>query len=136
MKRWWLGGGVLFLLLGLNLPVPAQGPRFEEVVKDMLGTMEKLTGVLGTIKDEDTAKAAKPDLRQIAGRWQELRKKAETMKPPSKEEKERLEKEYKEKLQTAQRKLFAEIARVNGVAGGKDALQEISTILKKGKKES
>lgn len=107
-----------------------QGSAFEEVVKEMLASMEKLTAVLETIKDEETAKAARPELRQAAGRWQELRKKADNLKPPSKEEKDRLEKEYKEKMQVALRKFLGHSKRVENVPGGKEALQDIAAILK------
>ena len=125
-------------LLVLMSVVVVQGSgtatKFEDVIKEMLGIMGKLSTTLEGIKDEDTAKAAKPDLRTAAGRWVELRKKSESMKPPAKEEKDRLEKEYKEKLLAAQKKLFGEIARVKTVPGGPDALKEIVAVVDKEKK--
>lgn len=107
--------------------------KLEEVLKDTLGTLDKLTTTLAGIKDEETAKAAKPELKTTASKWVEIRKKAEGLKPPTKDEKARLEKEYKGKLETAQKKLLAEIGRVKGVTGGPDALQEIAPVLDKKK---
>jgi hypothetical protein len=120
--------GVALCLLSGALAV-AGGPSFEEVLKDMLGTMDKLSSTLAAIKDEAGAKAAVPELRSSADLWVKLRDKAEAMKPPSPEEKERLEKEYKAKMIAAQKKLFGEIDRVKTVEGGKEALKEISTVL-------
>lgn len=105
--------------------------RLADVIKEILDTMDKLTTQLEGIKDEDTAKASKNDLKKSTGRWLEIRKKSEKMKPPSKEEKDRLEKEFKGKLQAAQKKLFAEIARVKTVPGGPEALKEIRGLIDK-----
>lgn len=107
--------------------------KLEEILKDTVGTLEKLTTTLTGIKDEESAKAAKPELKATASKWVEIRKKAEGLKPPTKDEKQRLEKEYKGKLEAAQKKLFTEIGRVKGVAGGPEALAEIAPIMDKKK---
>jgi hypothetical protein len=106
-------------------------PSFADIVKEMLGTMEKITASLTGIRDEETAKSGRPELLKAAAGWQDIVQKAAKMKPPSREEKERLEKEYKDKMRVAQKKLFAEIARVKGVPGGREALKEISAALGK-----
>jgi hypothetical protein len=87
--------------------------------------MERMTTSLGTIKDEETAKAARPELRKAAEHFVTIRKKADILKPPTKEEKDRLEKEFRPKLDEATKKLLAEIGRVEPVPGGKEALKEI-----------
>ena len=48
-----------------------------------------------------------------------------------KEEKERLVKLYKTKLDQTLKKLFVEIQRVSVITGGKEALMEIAGVLKK-----
>jgi hypothetical protein len=125
----------LFVMFAL-LPGVKGGDKvqFEDVIKQMLDTMGSLTTTLTTIRDEDTARSAQPDLRKAAGKWQLIKKKAEGLPPPSKEEKDRLAKQYKSKLEEAQKKLFGEVARVSAIAGGRQALLEISGVLeKKGK---
>ena len=107
--------------------------KLEEVLKDTVGILEKLTTTLSGVKDEETAKAAKPELKATSSKFVEIRKKAASLKPPTKEEKQRLEKEYKGKLEAVQKKLFAEIGRVKNVAGGPDALQEIAPVMDKKK---
>lgn len=108
--------------------------RLTDIVKELVDTMDKLTVQLATIKDEDSARASRDELKKAVGRWLETRKKAEKLKPPSKQEKDQLEKEFKGKLQATHKKLLAEIARVKGVPGGPDALKEIRAELEKKRK--
>jgi hypothetical protein len=108
--------------------------KFEEVVKEMLATLDKMSVALSAIKDAESAKAARPELKNSVARWQVLRKKAENMKLPSKEEKDRLEKEYRGKIVSAHKKLLGEIGRVRDVPGGKEALQEMRALIEKDKK--
>jgi len=109
--------------------------QFEDVIKQIIETMDSLTGTLTNIKDADSAKDAQPELRKAAGKWQTIRKKAENMAPPSKEEKDRLAKEYRPKLEQSQKKLFVEVGRVSTVPGGKEALSEITAVLEKKKEK-
>ena len=129
--------GCLLVCLSVGL-VSAQGDGQEtpltQVVKEMLATMEKMTTSLSSVKDEATAEAARPDLRKAAASWIDVKEKAKKVKPPSQEEKDRLQKEYREKIQAAHKKLFGEIARVKGVPGGAKALAEITTALGKNSK--
>lgn len=129
--------GCLVVLAGLLLARGQEAgseARLADILKEMMETMDKLTLQLEAIKDEDTAKASKDDLKKTTSVWLQIRKKAEKMRPPSKDEKDRLEKEYKGKLQAAQKKLFTEIARVKSVPGGPDALKEIRGLLDKSPK--
>lgn len=131
-----LAGVMVLVLAGAGAAAQAEAdPRFEEIVKLMLGTMDNLSTTLSTVQDEETAKAAKPELRKIAGKWADIKKKAEALPPPSKEDKDRLAKQYKMKLEEAQKKLFGQVLRVRQLAGGPDALLEISSILSKKSKE-
>ena len=130
-------GVFVVLILCAAVPEGHGGGKatFEDVVKQMLETMDSLTTTLATIKDGDTAKGAQPELRKIAGKWKLIKKSAEGLPPPAKEEKDRLTKLYKTKLEEAQKKLFGEAARVSAIPGGRDAILEISTVLEKKAKE-
>jgi hypothetical protein len=122
-----VGPGVIVLLCVSSAPA-GEGTKvgLEDVLKDMVTTIERMTSSLAGIKDEETAKSARPELRKAADHFVSIRKKAETLKPPSKEEKDRLEKEFRPKLVDATKKLFGEIGRVGKVPGGKDVLRDIS----------
>lgn len=100
----------------------------ETIVKDMLGVLDQITESLKTVTDEQTAAAAKEGLHQAAAKWQQVRMKAESLKPPSKEEKERLE-IYAERFVISQKQLFGQIGRVIAVPGGRELLKEIRSVL-------
>ena len=119
---------ILATLAGAAQEAP---PTHDEVVKQMLATLDKLTTTLEPIMNPQSAEAAKPELKKTAKSWLELRAKAEKLAPPTREEKTRLEKEYKGKIEAAQKKLFAEVFRVQNVPGGNEALKEIRGVLQK-----
>ena len=125
------------LFLTAVLALPARGgdaASFEAVLKDMIGTLDKLTATLTAVKDEASAKAARPELQKNTGHFAAIRKKAETLRPPNKEEKEKLEKEYRPKLVESHKKLLGEMVRVSSVPGGKEVLKELSELLNPSKK--
>ena len=127
--------GCTFLAVSGVLLSAQNGPaNLEDVIKEVLATMDQLTTSLKTVEDEKSAEAARPDLRKAAERFVALRTKAESIKPPAKQEKERLEKEYKPKLFEAQKKLFGEIGRVKLLSGGQVALKEIRAVMEPKKK--
>jgi hypothetical protein len=123
--------GCSFLALsGALFSAQNGGPAtLEDVIKETLATLDQLTMSLKTVEDEKSAEAARPELRKAAERFVAVRSKAETMKPPAKEEKERLEKEYKPKLFEAQKKLYGEIGRIKLLPGCQGALKEIRAVV-------
>ena len=100
--------------------------RREEIIKNMLTAMGKVTKTLSTIQDEESARASNGELKKTAEEWRLLRKKAENVPPPSMKEKERLAMLYKGKLEESQKLLFTQILRVQQVPGGKDALGDLA----------
>lgn len=130
---------IVTLLFGGAVAVPAQdldkSTTYEKVIKQTLDTMDTLTKTLKSIRDEGSAKSAKLEVAKAAEQWQSVQKKSAELPPPSKEEKDRLAKLYKMKLEEAQKNLFGEAARVRNISGGPDVLLAISSILdKKAKK--
>jgi hypothetical protein len=123
--------GVAILLLGLGCVAAGEASPYEKTLQTMIGSLDVIAKSLRTIIDEDTAGAAKADLRKSAGVWIEARAKAGKLPPPEKDEKVRLEKIYKPKLEEALRKLNIEVRRVENIPGGKEALKEIGGVLKK-----
>src|SRR5271154_5747146 len=100
MKPALLFTAVLLTLGGYVALDPQTGDgSYEGLVKELLGTVESLTKTLQSIKDRDSAEAARPELKKAAAKMLDLRKKAEEWKQPNKEEKDRLAKEYAPKLE-------------------------------------
>ena len=122
---------VLFTLGGAVLAGDNDALQREELVKSMLATMDKMTKTLSGIRDQDTAKAAKDDLKKSVEEWRVLRKKADAAAPPPRAEADQLAKKYKDKMVEAQKQLVGQIARVQQVPGGKEALADLPRIFEK-----
>jgi hypothetical protein len=103
--------------------------RHEAAIKDLLANVDKITTLLAMIKDAESSKEATPALKQAAKEWEAIRKKASDLPPPAQDEKTQLEKKYKEPLEMAQKRLFAEVGRVRMTSGGLDALAAIAQVL-------
>jgi hypothetical protein len=127
-------GSIGILLAALALLGAGEGSPHEKVIQEMIGSAESIGVTLKTIIDEDSAAAAKPNLRKAADTFTAARSRAEKLQPPEKDEKARLEKLYKPKLKEALEKMFTEVRRVENIPGGKEALKEISGVLKKDSK--
>ena len=121
---------VVLVVVG-SLALAGGDVSHEGVIKQMLGIQDKITSTLASVKDQASADAAKPELQKSAKEWATLRGQAEKLPPPSQMEKERLEKEFKSKLEDAQKKLYAEVIRLRKVEGGTAAVKEIRSVLDK-----
>jgi hypothetical protein len=126
-----LAGGVLCLVSAAAL-ANAAGESHEAVIKDMLGEIEQINKALSAVKDRESADAKKPELKKSAEKLLELRKQAEQLREPAKAEKDRLAKEYGPKMEEAIKKLRDEAVRVRFVAGGNEALAELTILEEKG----
>ena len=104
---------------------------YESVIKQTLETMESLTKTLKMIRDDDSAKDAQEDVTKLAEKWHGIQKKSAELPPPAKEEKDRLAKQYKTKLEEAQKGLSGEVARVRNVTRDPQILAALSSILGK-----
>lgn len=120
----------LLLVAAAPSPVQAGKDATEEVLTQMLGQLEKMADTLATVKDEDSALAAKGELRKNVAVYLELRAKAQKLPPPSREVKDRLEKEYKKKFVAVQERLVLEMTRIrSAVPGGREALADVSALI-------
>ncbi len=122
---------IVVILVSLTFVTAQEGSPYEKALQKLVGSFESISTALKTIVDEDSAAAAKPDLKKAATLFFEARAAAAKLSPPEKDEKLRIEKTYKPKLEEAMKKMFPELIRVNAIPGGKDALKEITGVLKK-----
>ena len=97
---------------------------FEDVIKDTLSTMKDVTKVLETVKDEDSAKAAKPKVKELAKKIQALKKRSKDLGKPTKEQEEAVKKYLPQFIEVSQ-KLTKESERVKKVTGGPELLKEL-----------
>jgi hypothetical protein len=108
---------------------------YEGLIKDMLGTVDHITKTLQTIKDRDSADAARPELKKAAQTMLELRKKAEDWNQPNKDEKERLAEKYAKKLEAAVKQLRDQTIIAKNIPGGEEAVAELGVLKDKSDKE-
>ncbi len=126
-----LAGCLLFAIF----VVAGEMSPYEKALTQIVESFEKIGTTLKNISDEEAANNAKPDLRKAADTFLKVRAEAAKLQPPEKDEKLRLEKQFKPRLQDAMKKMFIEIQRVAVIPGGKEALKEIADVLKKDEKE-
>jgi septal ring factor EnvC (AmiA/AmiB activator) len=135
MKPSLLFGAVFLVLSGFVVLDPQAGDgTYEGLVKEILATVDQLTKTLKTVKDRDSAEAARPELRKAAKRMLDLRKKADEWKQPNKDQKDRLEKEYAPKLEAAVKELREVAAIVKSIPGGEEAVEELAVLKDKQEK--
>ena len=127
--------GIGVLLLAVGLTAAAQESPYEQTLQKMIGALDKIGEELKKIVDEQSAAAARPELKTQASAWLDAKTKAEKLQPPEKDEKLRLEKAYRPKLEKALQTVNLERRRVASVPGGKDALQEIAGIFERPSKK-
>ena len=128
-------GSIGIVLIALCFVGANQDSPYELALQQLVASVEKIGTTLKSIVDEDSAGTAKAELRKSATFFLDIRAKAAKLQPPEKDEKQRLEKHYKPKLENAMKKMFTEIRRIEIIPGGKDALKEISGVLQKESKK-
>ena len=125
---------IVFFSLCLSFVGGQEVSPYEKALVKVVDSFDKISTSLKTIVDENSAAAAKPDLRKAADQFLEARATATKLDPPEKAEKVRIEKLYRPKVDDAMKKMFIEAVRVNAIPGGRDALKEIAGVLKKDSK--
>jgi len=116
-------------LLSLTRAQPQEKDKessYEALVKDMLATVEEATKTLGTIKDQETADAAGPKLEEFGRKLLALRKQADSLPQPEKDEKDLLELKYRPRFDDALKKLRNESVRVKALPGGDEAVKRLT----------
>jgi hypothetical protein len=119
----------LLVIVGLGLALCAGcGDSPDSLMKDTLSNMKEMSGVLQSVKDEASAKAAAPKLKAIGARMQDLAKRGKDMNL-SPEQQTALMEKYKPQMEEAVKGMFPEMMRI-GTMGIKD--QEFNDALKAG----
>jgi len=88
------------------------GDSHEKAAEELLKAMEDLTVVLETIEDEDSAKAAVPELELLTARLESLSERIKTLGNPEDNLKRQLESEYGERFKTARESYLNEMMRI------------------------
>ena len=113
---------VLPFLLAAVLVSGCASDDAESMVKQTISAMDETAQVMSTVKDEASAKAAAPKLKELAERRRKIEEKVATVKTPPPAEQAELQKKYAARLTEVTTRLMQEAMRVSTVPGGKVAL--------------
>jgi hypothetical protein len=88
------------------------GDTHESLTREALDQMKEFVSIMDNVKDEASAQEAKPKLEALVTRMKELKKRADKLGKPSKEEDERLKKKYESEYKEVFPKLLQAAAKV------------------------
>ena len=118
----------LFTLLGA--PLVSAKDTHQNLIEEMIASFNKLSDVLVTIKDKKSADVAKSKVETIGKLMADLKKRADILGEPKGEQKEELEKRFKQKMEDAAKRMTCELIRIaKNIDGGQEIVKEISTLL-------
>lgn len=102
---------VLLLMVSGLMVLTGCKSKEDKLMEESMDTMEELASVMETIKDADSAKAAKPKLEKLFKRLEELGNEGKALNL-SKEEQEALEKKHKERMEKVSKEFLKQMLRV------------------------
>ncbi|MFP4353831.1 MAG: hypothetical protein ACLFUJ_01815 [Phycisphaerae bacterium] len=103
---------ILALAAGLVLTVGGCSKDHEDVVEEQIELMNKTADVLATIKDKESAQAAKDDLEELGEKMKELKAEMDEMDEPSEEEEKALKEKYGKEREKALGRMMQEAMRI------------------------
>ena len=110
----WTGRGFACALVAVALCLAGceSKPTHESVMQDTMEKMEEMVEVLKGIKDEASAKAAKPKMEQIKKDMDELKAKANTLGEPPADVKQKLAEKHKPQMEKLAGEMMKEMMRI------------------------
>jgi len=101
------------LMLAL-VPLSGCGDSHEAVMEDTIECMEGVVGVLETIKDKESAEAAKSELEDFGATMKDIQQRMKDLGEPEKDQGEALKKKYEGRMKELIGKLMKESMRIAG----------------------
>lgn len=124
MRKIGLLVGTVVLLLGQQARA-AELKEYDAAIGELIDALKEGAKILKDIRDQDSAEAAKPQLKKLGDRFRDLAKKFKQLGPPTKDQDEELKKNHRKEIQAAQTEFRKQRDRVEKVPGGKEALKEL-----------
>jgi hypothetical protein len=115
-----IGGSVLALGLVVTLLIVFWpfGSKYDAVMKETIGLLNELAGVLEGVKDRDSARAAAPKIDNLTARLEAVAKKADALPQPSEAENKRLEQKWKKDIEKVMGRLLQASVQAGTKSGG------------------
>lgn len=88
------------------------GDSRESLAEESMSTMKDMVDTLETVKDEASAKAAKPKLQSIADKMKDIEKRQREIGMPNEKEMKELGAKYGKEMEEIQKKLMGQMMRI------------------------
>jgi hypothetical protein len=110
----WTRRAFTFALVALALCVAGceSKPTHESVTQETIDKMEEMVEVLKGIKDEASAKAARPKMEQIKKDMDEIKAKSKALGEPPADVKQKLAEKHKQELEKVTGEMMKEMMRI------------------------
>jgi hypothetical protein len=118
----------LWGMWGAMLALSGCSESHESLAAEAISILKDIADELSKIEDPASAEAAKPKLKTLGDRWRDNRQRRRNSKALSPKQMAVLEREYGPQLESALKRYLAEVARVQRVDGGEEALGELGEI--------
>jgi hypothetical protein len=115
------------IAVALLLPTGCGNPH-EALVVNAIAILKEIADELSSIKDAASAEAAGPRLKELGGRWRANERRLVGEKPLSMRDMAALNKEFGGQYEEATKRYLAELARVQGIESGPEALRHLGDL--------
>jgi hypothetical protein len=114
VTRSWTWRAFTFALVATALCVTGceSKPTHESVAQESLDKMEEMVAVLKGIKDEASAKAARPKMQQIKKDMEQIKVKAKALGEPPADVKQKLQEKHKQQVEKVTGEMMQEMMRI------------------------
>jgi hypothetical protein len=112
---------VLLVVAALALALTGCKSESESVMSDMVAKQKEFLNILKSVKDKDSAVAAKAKLTELGKELDALTTKMSKLKIEASEQ-EKLAAKYKPEVEQIQKDLFAEMSRISQIPGAADQI--------------
>lgn len=121
MKRLLALSTMLMLMAGPG----CGGDTHESLAAEVVPVMREMADTISTIKDEATAKAAKPKLERIAAKMKDLNTRREKLPAPTEAQTKAMIEKYGKEMEAAQRKMMGSLMAISGDPKIQEVLKDI-----------
>lgn len=139
--RYLCGVTASVLAVGFVFAGGATQEQYEKLLSEAVKQINATADVLASVKDKASAEAAKAKLKDIGGKLKSIQTEGDKLGKPDPKIEGELKGKYKDKLESAAKRIIAESIRVATVEGGKELLMDLQSVFPKmgggpGKKKS
>jgi len=124
MKRTIVLSCALVLLGGGRAFAAPEEEKYKGVADKLTKTLGEMADLLAGIKDEKSAKDAKPGAKKIGDELRKIKRDADDLGPPDAKTQAALDKEYRDKMKAVVTRVIQESYRVSKVPGADEVLKE------------